>query len=155
MKSYKIVDYDIGKMDLHTGAGLILWSPDHSSLLLVLDERSNKWSFPKGRIESCDLTILHTMVREVNEETRLSYMLDYELYDRLYTFGNIHCMFEGAAVHTFLTPPNHKEHIKEIRYVPLSDISTLNVNYYVNTWVKWLQSLKIDTFKSIPQLNQR
>ena len=56
MNSYKLLEYDIGKMDLHTGAGLILWSPDYSSVLLVLDNRSGKYSFPKGRIEPCDLT---------------------------------------------------------------------------------------------------
>jgi 8-oxo-dGTP pyrophosphatase MutT (NUDIX family) len=122
-------------MDLHTGAGLILWSPDHSSILLVLDDRSNKWSFPKGRIEPRDLTFLHTMAREVNEETRLSYMLDYEIYDTLYTFGNDkHCLFEGGAVHTFLMPPNHEEHIIDIRYVPLKEFPSLNKNNYVRTW---------------------
>lgn len=137
MKSYKILEYEIGKMDLHTGAGLILWSPDHSSILLVLDDRSNKWSFPKGRIEPYDLTFVHTMVREVQEETHLSYMLDYTLYDQLYTFGkDKHCFFEGAAVHTFLMSPNHTEHIIEIRYVPLKEIPSLNTNYYVGTWRK-------------------
>lgn len=135
MNSYKVLEYDIGRMDLHTGAGLVLWSPDHSSILLVLDDRSNKWSFPKGRIEPHDLTFLHTMAREVNEETRLSYMLDYEIYDTLYTFGNdTHCLFEGGAVHTFLMPPNRGEHIIDIRYVPLKEFPFLNQNHYVRTW---------------------
>ena len=135
MNSYTILEYDIGNMDLHTGAGLILWSPDYSSILLVLDDRSNKWSFPKGRIEPSDLTFVHTMVREVNEETHLSYMLDYEIDNTLYTFGkDKHCLFEGAAVHTFLKPSNYREHIIDIQYVPLKDISSLNYNNYVRMW---------------------
>jgi len=135
MNSYTILEYDIGKMNLHTGAGLILWSPDHSSILLVLDDRSGKYSFPKGRIEPSDLTFVHTMVREVNKETHLSYMLDYTLHNQLYTFGkDKHCLFEGTAVHTLLSHPNHTEHIIEIRYVPLKEIPSLNTNYYIGSW---------------------
>jgi 8-oxo-dGTP pyrophosphatase MutT (NUDIX family) len=131
-------EYDIGKMDFHTGAGLILWSPDKSSILLVLDERSGKYSFPKGRIESYDISLAHTMMREVQEEARLIYGLDYNFMDssRLYTFGkDRHCFFEAIAVHTTLAPPNRDEHIVAIRYVPLPEIRRLSVNIYVNLWL--------------------
>jgi 8-oxo-dGTP pyrophosphatase MutT (NUDIX family) len=139
MNRCNIFEYDLAKMDFHTGAGLILWSPDRSAVLLVLDDRSNKWSFPKGRIESHDITLLHTMIREIQEETRLCYMVDYNLHadsPMLYTFGKgMHCLFEATAVHTTLAPPNHDEHILEIRYVPLSEIPLLRTNLYVSTWL--------------------
>ena len=136
-------EYNLAKMDVHTGAGIILWSSDYRSILLVLDDRSNKWSFPKGRTEPYDISLLHTMVREVQEEARLIYGLDYNFTDSpiVYTFGKErHCFFEGIAEHTTLAPPNRDEHIVEIRYVPLSEIHRLSLNIYVSTWYKWFSS---------------
>ena len=130
-------EYPLMEMSRHTGAGLILWNPIRTAVLLVKDDRSNKWSFPKGRIEPYDLSFLHTMIREVQEETRLSYYLDYTIHNHFYTFGkDMHCFFHGTATHTILAPPNHAEHIVDIRYVPISEIHTLDTNRYVNMWLK-------------------
>jgi len=137
MIPHNAAEYPFTDMSLHTGAGLILWNPTYTAVLLVKDDRSNKWSFPKGRVEPHDLSFLHTMIREVQEETRLSYDLDYTIDTIIYTFGkDSHCFFHGTAVHTVLAPPNHAEHIIDIRYVPISEIHTFDTNRYVNMWLK-------------------
>lgn len=53
------------------GSGLILFSSDHSKLLLVRDANYKKYGFPKGKHEEIDASELETATRECKEETGL------------------------------------------------------------------------------------
>ena len=138
MKRFPLLTYPYIRTDSdHTGAGFILQSPDESSVLLIKDDRSMKWSFPKGRKEDYDITLIHTAVRECAEETGLYYGVDYTtVSSEVYTFGRAkHIFFLAKAYHTKLPPIKTTEHVVEIRYVPLTEIEELDTNLYVRLWI--------------------
>lgn len=78
----------------YAGAGLILLSSDHTSVLLVCDARTGKWGFPKGHREECDVSDLACAVRECYEETGLT-SEDYSVHDEVFKIS------KGGAAYLF------------------------------------------------------
>jgi hypothetical protein len=99
------------------GAGIFIFSKDCSKFLLILDDRSLKWSIPKGCFETNE-TIFQTAVRETYEETKLIYNKDYHLLDpNAYKIASYY-VFIAKVVDNFnkILTPNINEHVKQIEW---------------------------------------
>ena len=115
---YKKINYRelINKTDMR-GAGIFIFGENCSKFLLILDDRSLKWSIPKGGFEQNE-TIFQTAVRETFEETKLIYNKDYHIIDQnAYKIASYY-VFIAKVVNNFnkILTPNINEHVKKIEW---------------------------------------
>lgn len=125
----------------YAGAGLILLSSDHTSVLLVCDARSKKWGFPKGHRETCDTSDLACATRECYEETGVS-SDDYVVHDDVFKIskGGSAYLFRYAVMKGLCgrlrAGPAYE--IGGLEWVPLQTLlSAQNIidgNKYLRTW---------------------
>ena len=135
----------------YAGAGLIVLSPDCSSILLVHDARSGKWGFPKGHRESDDTSDLDTAIRECREETGLTsddYLVNPGVFkiskgSQSYLFRYAIMKDDGGCWRYKLrSGPSYE--IADLRWVPvralLDATQVLDGNKYLRTWISDIQS---------------
>lgn len=128
----------------YAGAGLLVLSPDLSSLLCVFDARSRKWGPPKGHRELEDTSDLATAVREVREETGLTEH-DYTVIPELFKIskGSQSYLFRYAVAkdesRSLLAQPGSLAEIAEVRWIPIQQLieagAVLDANKYLRTWI--------------------
>lgn len=115
---YKRINYKglINKTAMN-GAGIFIFGENCSQFLLILDDRSLKWSIPKGRFEPNE-TIFQTAVRETFEETKLIYNKDYHIIDQNAYIIASYYVFIAKVVNNFtkILTPNIDEHVKKIEW---------------------------------------
>jgi 8-oxo-dGTP pyrophosphatase MutT (NUDIX family) len=122
---------------MSVGAGIVLYNPARTHILLICDSRSNKWSFPKGHRESYDRSLLCTAVREMHEETDFRPCDDYNVkWTPLGIFGD-YTLFQANGLHTDLHCTSKlSEHVAAIQWVPVQDIWHLRLNYPTKAYLK-------------------
>jgi 8-oxo-dGTP pyrophosphatase MutT (NUDIX family) len=118
------------------GGGLVILHPSDASVLLVRDDRHNKWSFPKGRMEAEDYDLLETAVRETREETGFEHNRHYVLKTKMRTCARTQLVLAQA-----LTPdlPLHscaEHHVAEVAWIPFHDVGSLDANLPLRLWAE-------------------
>ena len=117
------------------GAGFILFSDDHSKLLLVQDERTGKWGFPKGHREPTDASEIHTAIRECTEETGLQEH-DYEILPGTLMYYSYLFWYAKRRGYRPLTKGPNSE-IRDLQWIPLEEILERDMfptNRYLRSW---------------------
>jgi 8-oxo-dGTP pyrophosphatase MutT (NUDIX family) len=111
-----------------SGAGLFILHPKGDSVLLIRDDRHNKWSFPKGRKEDTDADLYATAIRETYEETGFQKDVHYILGKSGRSFGKAHIIVAYALTSDlpFTSCPTH--HVAEVAWIPLKEIGALDAN---------------------------
>lgn len=134
--TYKLTTHNTSTMSstTSTGAGLVILHPEGHSVLLIRDDRHNKWSFPKGRKEDFDTDLLATAIRETYEETGFQKDVHYTLATskkKERSYGNTHVIFAQALTTElpFTSCPEH--HVAEVAWIPITTIRTLDTNQSV------------------------
>lgn len=133
----------------YAGAGFVLLSSDLTHLLLVNDNRSGKWGFPKGHREAIDENDLATAVRECREETGLL-PSDYEVHDETFKIskGSGAYLFRYAILkedfHRVRLYPGPAEEVARLEWVPLATLleatCVVDGNKYLRTWIADLKT---------------
>lgn len=126
-------------MSNYGGAGLILLSPDHESVLLVCDLRSKKWGFPKGHREPEDMDPIATATRECEEETGIT-ASNYTLHGspfRLAKSSGAYIFYYATAHTSNLTITPQASEIETIAWVPIKDLIANPIcgNKYLRVWI--------------------
>ena len=117
-----------------TGAGIVIYSPDKTHILLIKDSRSRKWSIPKGAVESFDDSFIATAIREVQEESGFVWGIDY-MIDHIDGEFTQYMIFSGTASSNQLRFTEClKEFVEEVKWIPVFDVHKLNLNFVTLLW---------------------
>lgn len=100
----------------YKGAGVILFKD--SSLLLVQNRLTGRWSFPKGHREPSDTTWRQTAIREVFEESGYLLDVDYTLSENATEWGN-RLYWQGRVV-SEKTPQLLESEHSSVAWFPLN-----------------------------------
>ena len=117
------------------GAGFILFSDDHSKLLLLQDERTGKWGFPKGHREPTDASDIQTAIRECTEETGLKES-NYEILPGTLMYHSYLFWYAKLRGYRPLTKGPNSE-IRDLQWIPVEDILERDMfptNRYLRSW---------------------
>jgi len=121
-------------------AGIIVFDRTMSRILLVQSKRTGKWGFTKGHTEMCDVTMLETAVREVEEESGYIEGVHYNLigmHDPIYLRDR---PYWKAVLHSDELPKlNNNEHEKDhsgIGWFTIRQMSNLKLNKDVRIWLQ-------------------
>jgi 8-oxo-dGTP pyrophosphatase MutT (NUDIX family) len=124
-------------MPARIGAGLVIFHPSQSSILLVRDTRTDLWSFPKGRAESYDRDLVDTAVRETYEETGFVKDVNYRLLSHVSKlYGNTNILWAEATSPTLVFDSCIEQHVAEVAWIPISQIPHLKANSPVRVWAE-------------------
>ena len=116
------------------GAGIALFNPEKTHVLLIKDSRNHKWSLPKGGVESFDNSYLDTAIREMTEETGFIWGIDYIL-DRNDGQFTHYMIYSGTSFTNNLRFSQClKEYVAEIKWIPIQDIHKLHRNFVTLCW---------------------
>ena len=124
--------------DRPVGSGFILFSNDHSKLLLVQDAHTKKWGFPKGHMESFETSDVQTAIRECQEETGLKEG-DYEILPGTLMYNSYvfrYARLKGSYLSKTLIKAPDSE-LLDLKWISLDDIlrnTKLSMNIYIRTW---------------------
>jgi 8-oxo-dGTP pyrophosphatase MutT (NUDIX family) len=118
-------------------AGIILFDRTMSRILLVQSKRTGKWGFTKGHAEMCDVSMLETAVREVEEESGYVEGVDYNLISPIHLRDR---PYWTAVLHSDELPKlNNNEHEKDhsgIGWFTMRQIGYLKLNKDVTLWLQ-------------------
>ena len=128
--SDKFLSFPSSKMKKYHGVGIAILNTAGDCVLMIRDSRSQKWSFPKGRVESFDAFPLATGIREVAEETNFHYKRDYLVdVDKKGIYGS-YLLYEGNALReTLVSTSKREEFVDEIAWISLNNLGELTKNY--------------------------
>ena len=132
--------------DRPIGSGFILFSDDHSKLLLVQDAHTKKWGFPKGHVEISDSSDIHTAIRECNEETGLKES-DYEIMPGAIIYNSYNFRYarlKGSYISKTLVKGANSE-ILDLRWISLEDVlwnRKRDTNMYLRSWIAEMKDPK-------------
>ena len=116
------------------GAGIALYNPEKTHILMIKDSRSHKWSLPKGAVESYDESLVCTAIREMTEETGFIWGIDYML-DSIDGQFTHYMIFSGtSATNKLRFTECLKEFVSEIKWIPVQDIHKLHRNFVTLCW---------------------
>lgn len=133
----------------YVGAGFIILSSDLTHILLVCEEKTKKWGFPKGHAEPIDENnSLRTAIRELKEETRITES-HYTVCDQPFKIPNTsHTYIFRYAVmnHKWFNPGKYSRYLEiaDIKWVSINKLMTdeytihkhvTNGNKYLRSWV--------------------
>ena len=126
-------------MSNYGGAGLILLTPDHESVMLVCDIRSKKWGFPKGHREKEDADPIATATRECLEETGID-SSQYTIHGspfRLAKSSGAYIFYYATAHASNLVVTPQASEIETIAWVPIPVLleNPTNGNKYLRVWI--------------------
>lgn len=121
----------------HIRAGIVIFHPTQSSVLLVRNTLSNMWGFPKGHPEPSDRDLLDTAVRETYAETGFVKDVHYRLLSTVSKFyGYTNIFWAEALTSTLVFPSCIEEHVAEVAWVPISQIPHMKCNQPVREWIE-------------------
>lgn len=110
----------------YQGVGIVLYSPDMGSILMIRDSRSMKWSFPKGHTEDYDAFPLATGIREMYEETRFTYLQDYVVNFHTSKIYGKYLLYEGVSLHmNLILKHNFEEYVDKVAWIPIVKLLSL------------------------------
>ena len=133
-----ILNVEMGNADSRNrpaGSGFILFSVDHSKLLLVQDANTKKWGFPKGHMEDYDASDYQTAVRECQEETGLKES-DYEVFPGTFHLG-VYTFRYATMIRTKKLTKGPNSEIHDLQWVPVQTIlseNDLDTNRPLRLW---------------------
>jgi 8-oxo-dGTP pyrophosphatase MutT (NUDIX family) len=123
--------------DKRPGAGLVIYHPTESAVLLVRDIRTNKWSFPKGRVESIDVDYMDTAVRETLEETGFIQYKHYVLKNNKSRSCARTYLVDAQALTSELPFTSRKDqYVAEVAWMPISKVNAINGNLSLRMWAQ-------------------
>ena len=123
----------------HQVFGCILISPQNK-ILTVKGNLSNKWSFPKGHIESNE-TSLQCALRELYEETGVVPQCEYTSYKQFK--HPIHKKLNTAGYFIFYVPEEYPTHIfdtyevGEAKWLSYDELCAVNGNIDISSFKLW------------------
>lgn len=121
-------------MTIISGAGIVIYSPDRTHILLIKDSRSHKWSIPKGSVESYDDALIATAIREVQEESGYTWGIDY-MIDQIDGQFTQYLIFSGIAISDNLRFTSClKEFVEEVKWIPVMNMHKLRLNFVSILW---------------------
>lgn len=111
--------------------------PTEQAVLLVRDIRTNKWSFPKGRSESCDIDYIDTAIRETLEETGFVQYKHYVVKNSKMRSCARTYLVDAQALTSELPFSSRKdEFVAEVAWMPISKIKAINGNLSLRMWAQ-------------------
>lgn len=119
--------------------GCILISPKHT-ILTVKGKLSDKWSFPKGHIESNE-TSLQCALRELYEETGVVPACEYSDYKQFK--HPIHKKLNTAGYFIFYVDQEYPTHIydtyevSEVKWLSYDELCQINGNIDISSFKRW------------------
>lgn len=116
------------------GGGLVIIHPSDHCVLLVRDDRHNKWSFPKGRWEVEDADLVETAVRETREETGFLNNVHYVLGQKFRTCARTQLVLAQALTSDLPLRSCAEHHVAEIAWIPFADVARLDGNLPLRLW---------------------
>lgn len=135
------------------GGGLVILHPSEKAVLLIRDDRTNKWSFPKGRQEDYDADLIATAIRETEEETGFVFNKDYVLDKTVCrSYANTQLVLAHAVTTDLPFEVCNAHHVAEVAWVPFDKIASLNPNLPLRLWAKkegWIRGWSGITLRSV------
>ena len=104
-------------------AGTIILDPSEEKVLLILDNRSKMWGFPKGHVELGE-NEKQAAVRETFEETGII-LSECQLTQR-FTVKHV-SLYKVILPLTVKLSPQDKNEISDIKWIPIADLKDYNV----------------------------
>jgi 8-oxo-dGTP pyrophosphatase MutT (NUDIX family) len=135
------------------GGGLVILNPSKNAVLLIRDDRTQKWSFPKGRYEIYDADLLATAIRETEEETGFVLNKDYVLDNSvLRSYANTQLVLAYSLTDALPFQVCAEHHVAEVAWVPFEKIARLNHNLPLRLWAKkegWIRCWSGVTLRAV------
>jgi len=130
----KLIKTDIDEQK-YKRAGLIVVS--NNKYLVVFGKNSKKWSFPKGKKNEKELSLV-CAIREFEEETGIL-LESSDFNDIRFFFRTSHCVYYILKLDKdldFIKNPKHNCEIAKVKYMTISELNSLsNLNYDLKTFV--------------------
>tara|TARA_Y100000389_G_C17366248_1_gene466483 strand:+ start:267 stop:725 length:459 start_codon:yes stop_codon:yes gene_type:complete len=137
---------DVKSQKKPTRAGGIIFDENNNHIVLVLNKDSymkkeNKWGLPKGHLTDIEKHQPHMgAIREIWEETGIWFPIKPETFS-IAVYDTLYYVLKLNKEHNPLFKTNDTTEIIDVQWIPIKDLSKLNVNRTLAKIIKKWKSI--------------